>query len=95
MTHDDEPERSVSEQEMLSEIDEGQATYEELDEKIEEKMRRDAAERDSTPDSTDVTTAAGFGSGQGMGTEETGQEPDRPDEEGFPRTERDKEDWPA
>lgn len=84
--------RPISEEEMVEEIAEGKATREQLDKKLRQREAREAAEREDQPDSTEQHTAGGFGSGQGMGTEETGQEPDRPDEQGFPRG-KDKE-WP-
>lgn len=78
---------------MGREIREGRATGHQLDEALREQMRRDAAEREGVPDSTEHYPEGGFGSGQGMGTERTGQEPDRPDEQGKPRGE--VEAWPT
>ena len=69
------------------------------DEEFQEAMRRKAASRrpEDLPDSTDHTTAEGFGSGQGMEHSDMGQgpEPDIPDERGFPRTEEESEEWPT
>ncbi len=93
MPRDDERLESVSEEEMEEEIEAGEATSQELDELLQERLRREAAERSDLPDPTDRITVGGFGSGQGMGTERTGQEPDRPDEQGEPRGE--DVDWPT
>lgn len=68
-------------------------TPEEIDEELEERMRREAATRDDLPDTPDHLTAGGFGSGQGMGHGTTGQDPDHPDERGFPRGT--DPNWPA
>jgi len=78
----------MSEQEIERLIADGSVTPEEVDEQIQQRARREAATRnpEELPDSTDRTTAGGFGSGQGMGNERTGQGPDRPAERGFPRT---------
>ena len=64
------------------------------DEEFQEQMRRRAASRDpeDLPDSTDTVSVEGFGSGQGMTDRQTGQDPEIPDERGFPRT-QDKR-WP-
>ena len=75
------------------------ATGDLSDEDFQEAMRRLAASRrvEDLPNSTDRTTAEGFGSGQGMEHSDMGQgpEPDVPDERGFPRTEEESEDWPT
>lgn len=78
----------MSDQEIERLIAEGEVTQEEIDEQLQQAARREAATRDpeDLPDSTDRTTAGGFGSGQGMGKQRSGQGPDRPDERGFPRT---------
>lgn len=75
-------------------IADGKVTREEVDERLQEAARREAAERssDDLPDDTERTTAGGFGSGQGMGRERTGTGPDQPDERGEPRTE--DRNWP-
>lgn len=82
----------VTEEEMVEEIQKGEATDQELDEKLRERMRREAAEREDLPDDTERHEVEGFGSGQGMGRDTTGQEPDRPDDQGFPRGQDKK--WP-
>ena len=69
------------------------------DEDFQEAMRRKTASRraEDLPDSTDRTTAEGFGSGQGMEHSDTGQGSATgiPDERGFPRTAEEGEDWPT
>jgi hypothetical protein len=85
----------MSEREIEQLVASGEVTLDEIDQQLQQQARREAAERDpeELPDPTDRLTVGGFGSGQGMGTERTGQEPDRPDEQGFPRT-QDPE-WPT
>jgi hypothetical protein len=85
----------LSDQETQELLASGEVTPQEIDEQLQEHARREAAERDAEelPDSTERVTVGGFGSGQGMGTERTGQEPDRPDDQGFPRTK--DTDWPT
>ena len=66
-----------------------------VDAALQARERRRAAEREDLPDSTDRATAGGFGSGQGMGAERTGQGPQGGAERGEPRTAADAEDWPV
>ena len=85
----------LSQDELQEKLASGELTLEQVDRALQQRARREAAQRspeELPPD--EHVTAGGFGSGQGMGTERTGQEPDRPDEQGFPRTQKDKEDWP-
>jgi hypothetical protein len=89
----------LSEEELQAMLDRGELTRQEFDEMLQERARRQAASRrpEDLPDSTDHTTAEGFGSGQGMGRPQGGQGPEQeiPDERGFPRTKKDEEDWPT
>ena len=85
----------LSQDELRQRLASGELTMEEVDREMQQRARRRAAERDpATLPPEDQVTAGGFGSGQGMGTERTGQGPDRPDAQGYPRTQKDKEDWP-
>lgn len=86
----------LSPDELRQRMESGELTPEQVDRALRQQARREAAERrpdELLPD--DHVTAGGFGSGQGMGTERTGQGPDRPNSQGFPRTQKDKEDWPT
>ena len=85
----------LNQQELREAVAKGDVTMDEVDTELQQSARREAAERnpDELPPA-DHLTAGGFGSGQGMGTERTGQDPDRPDAQGFPRTAKDAEDWP-
>lgn len=83
----------MSDNDLEQAVDEGRLSRDQLNEILQERQRRAAAMRQRTPDSTYRETVEGFGSGQGMGTERTGQEPGAPDEEGFPRGE--DLDWPT
>lgn len=74
-------------------VDEGRLSREHLNEILQERQRRAAATRETTPDSTQRHSVEGFGSGQGMGPNRSGQGPDIPDERGFPRGE--DPDWPG
>lgn len=89
----------LSEDELRELLDRGELTRQEFDERLQELARREAATRrpEDLPDSTDRTTAEGFGSGQGMGQSQGGRrpQPEIPDERGFPRTEEDEEEWPT
>jgi hypothetical protein len=89
----------LSDDELREKLASGEVTLEELDEKLQQRMRREAASRDidDLPDSTERDTVEGFGSGQGMGRPQNkeGRETDKPDEHGFPRTEEEEEDWPT
>lgn len=76
---------NLPEEELERAVDEGRLSREQMNEILRERQCRAAATRESTPDSTHRHLVEGFGSGQGMGTERTGQGPDRPDEEGYPR----------
>ena len=80
----------MSEEDLRRKLADGELS----DEEFQEAMRRRAASRDpkDLPDSTDTVTVEGFGSGQGMTDSQTGQDPDIPDERGFPRT--NDEAWP-
>lgn len=82
----------LPEDELEERVAQGETTFQEVSEEVQEGARREAADRDEVPDDTVRHQVGGFGSGQGMGTERTGQEPDRPDEEGFPRGQ--DEEWP-
>jgi hypothetical protein len=68
-------------------------TPEEIDEELQERMRREAATREDLPDATDRVTEGGFGSGQGMELGNIGQDPDHPNERGYPRGK--DPNWPA
>lgn len=96
---DERPVDQMSDEELREKLASGEVTLGELNEKLQQRTRRMFASRDDRelPDSTDRTTAEGFGSGQGMGRTQTGQgpEPDIPDEREFPRTAERAEDWPA
>ena len=85
----------LSNEEIERLIAEGRISREEADRALQEAARQDAATRDpdELPDDTERHTTGGFGSGQGMGTDRTGVGPDRPDEQGTPRTE--DRDWPT
>lgn len=83
----------MPEKDLEQAVDEGRLSREQLNEILQERQRRAAATRKKMPDSTHRHTAEGFGSGQGMGTERTGQEPGIPDERGYPRGE--DRDWPG
>lgn len=83
----------MPEEDLEQAVDEGRLSREQLNEILQERQRRAAATRRKTPDSTHRHTAEGFGSGQGMGTERTGQEPGTPDERGYPCGE--DRDWPG
>ena len=86
----------LSADELRERLEKGELTPQQVDKALQQQARRAAAQRSSDellPD--EHVTAEGFGSGQGMGTARTGQGPNRPDEEGFPRTQKDKEDWPS
>ena len=51
------------------------------------------ATREDLPDATDRITEGGFGSGQGMELGNIGQDPDHPNERGYPRGK--DPNWPA
>ena len=83
----------MPEQELVQAVNEGRLSRDQMNEILQERQRRAAATRETTPDSTHRHLVEGFGSGQGMGTERTGRGPDRPDEEGYPRG--DDPAWPT
>jgi hypothetical protein len=82
-----------SEKDLEQAVAEGRLSRDQFNEILQERQRRAAATRENLPDPTQRHMVEGFGSGQGMGTERTGQEPERPDEQGFPRGE--DRDWPG
>ncbi len=83
----------MPEKDLEQAVNEGRLSRNQLNEILQERQRRAAATREKTPDSTQRHTVEGFGSGQGMGNERTGQGPGTPDERGFPRGE--DPDWPT
>lgn len=89
------PPSDLSQDELREKLAKGETTLEDVDQSLQQEARRQAAERD--PDElpiSDQVTAGGFGSGQGMGNQRTGQDPDIPPERGEPRTAEKAEDWP-
>jgi hypothetical protein len=83
----------LSEEDLEKAVAEGRLSRDQVNEILQERYRRAAAMRETTPDPTRRHTVEGFGSGQGMGVERTGQEPGTPDERGVPRGE--DRDWPG
>lgn len=84
---------ALSDEELEQAIRDGRATRQQVDAVLQARLRREAAERGTLPDPTERKTAGGFGSGQGMGTHTTGQEPGVYDEQGKPR--HDDLEWPG
>lgn len=80
---------TLSDAELDQLVAEGRITRQQADEITQIRARRAAAERDPEEllDPTARKTAGGFGSGQGMGIETTGDEPGAYDEQGKPRGE--------
>jgi hypothetical protein len=58
-------------------VEAGELTPEQANERMQQAVRRDAAEHGPTldTDADGTVTSGGFGSGQGMGNQRTGQNP--------------------
>ncbi len=85
----------LSQEELRQKLASGETTLDEVDQALQQAARRQAAERDPEDlPANDQVSAGGFGSGQGMGSQRTGQDPDIPPERGEPRTPKKAEDWP-
>ena len=74
------PEAGVGIPDLEDEVGDGTLTAEQAAERLQQAARRHAAEHGPTldTDAEGTITSGGFGSGQGMGTQRTGQGPSQP-----------------